>query len=147
MPMVYEFAPRLTSRRILNATLLCGLAATCLMAYSYYETGSEVTKGITAIVGLTTLLVWAARAGSVPTFLTIRAGQLEVKKQGSRFVFDLASTYTPIKVVGDPGRRGWKVMFLRRGMRPFVVDGSMVDPHEFMRVLRFFRPAEPSRTR
>ena len=126
--------------------MMSGLAATCWLAYTYHLTGSDVTKGITAIVGVTTLLIWAARAGSTPTTLTIRNGLLEVKRQGSRFVFDLASSYTPVKVVGQPGRRGWKVLFLRRGMRPFAVDGSMVDPHEFMRVLGFFRPAEPDET-
>jgi hypothetical protein len=139
MPATYEFAPLKSSRRILNALLLTGLTATGWLIYSYYVSGNEATKGITGIVALTTLLIWAARAGSSPAVLSVHHGQLEVRRQGSRFVFDLASTYTPIKVIGEPGRRGWKVLFLRRGMRAFAVDRSMVDPHEFMRVLRFFR--------
>ena len=61
-------------------------------------------------------------------------------RQGGRFVFDLASVYTPVEVHGTPGRHGWKVVFLRRGMTPFVVDRTMVDPDDFMRVLSFFRP-------
>ena len=55
-------------------------------------------------------------------------------------VFDLASTYTSIEVVGQPGSKKWKVLFHRRGMSPVVVDSTMVDAHDFMRVLRFFRP-------
>ena len=32
-------------------------------------------------------------------------------------------------------------MFLRRGMPPFIVDATMVDPHEFMRMpSSFYRP-------
>ena len=45
-----------------------------------------------------------------------------------------------MQVIGEPGRRGWKVLFLRRGMSPFVIDSSMVDPHEFTSVLRYYRP-------
>ena len=61
-------------------------------------------------------------------------------QQGGRFIFDLASQYTRFEVHGEPGQRGWKVLFPRRGMAPFTVDASMVDPDDFMRVLRFFRP-------
>jgi hypothetical protein len=145
MPAHYEFATLRSARRVLNVLLLSGLATTCWLAYTYYTTGSDVAKGLTAIAGLATLLIWATRAGFSPARLTIDNGLLEVRKQGSRFVFDLASTYTPIKVVGHPGKRGWKVLFLRRGMRAFVVDASMVDPHEFMRALRYFRPEFPKR--
>jgi hypothetical protein len=61
-------------------------------------------------------------------------------QQGHRFVFDLASQYTMVEVQGHPGKRGWKVHFPRRGMGVFTVNASMVDPDDFMRVLRFFRP-------
>jgi hypothetical protein len=86
-----------------------------------------------------TLIVWAARAGGSVTKLTVRAGQLEIIRQGGRLVFDLHSHYTPIEVHGRPGR-GWKVQFLRRGVTPVTVDSSMVDPVDFMRVLTFYRP-------
>ena len=32
------------------------------------------------------------------------------------------------------------MLFLRRNMEPFVVDSSMVDPREFMDVLRRYLP-------
>ena len=44
------------------------------------------------------------------------------------------------EVVGRPRDRDWKVLFLRRGMDPFVIDASMVDPEHFMKVLRQHRP-------
>ena len=55
-------------------------------------------------------------------------------------VFDLASTYTAIEVVGKPGSKKWKVQFLRRGMPPVIVDSTMVDGRDFMRILSFYRP-------
>jgi hypothetical protein len=80
------------------------------------------------------------RAGAPTTRLSVKSGQLEILGGGGRYVFDLASHYTPIEVVGKPGARGWKVLFLRRSMTPYVVDASMVDPEHFMRVLREYRP-------
>ena len=47
-------------------------------------------------------------------------------------------------VIGTAGKRSWKVLFLRRGMSPFVLDSSMVDPAEFMTVLRRHRPERPT---
>ena len=55
-------------------------------------------------------------------------------------VFDLASPYTLLEVHGRPGQRHWKVLFPRRDLPPYKIDRSVVDPHDFMRVLRFFRP-------
>jgi hypothetical protein len=97
--------------------------------------------GLAAIVVLAAAMLWAIRAGASITTLTLRQGQLEVVRQGGRFKLDMASQYTQIEVHGQPGKRGWKVVFPRRGMEPFVVDASMVDPDDFMRVLRFFRPS------
>ena len=70
----------------------------------------------------------------------MRQGQLEIVRQGGRMVFDLASTYTPIEVIGKPGSKKWKVFFLRRGMAPVIVDSTMVDGRDFMRILSFYRP-------
>jgi hypothetical protein len=55
--------------------------------------------------------------------------------------FDLTSSFTPIDVQGKPGRHGWRVIFHHADMTPFVVDSSMVDAHEFMRVLYYYRPS------
>jgi hypothetical protein len=87
------------------------------------------------------VMVWAIRGGASVTTLEVHQGQLQVIQQGGRFIFDLSSQYTRFEVHGEPGHRGWKVLFPRRGMAPFTVDASMVDPDDFMRVLRFFRPS------
>ncbi len=43
-------------------------------------------------------------------------------------------------MVGKPGDSYWQVQFHRKGMDDFVVDSRMVDPQEFVRQLRQYRP-------
>jgi hypothetical protein len=140
MPAIYRFAPLKSARRFLSLVLLTGLVASGYLGYLAYQSRDEIQIGIAATVTFATLVIWAIRAGATVTLLTVRRGQLEISRQGGRMVFDLASTYTPIQVIGRPGSKKWKVLFQRRGMTPVVVDSSMVDPQDFMRVLRFFRP-------
>ena len=140
MPPVYEFAPLKGSRRFMSLLLLVGLALSGYLGYGAYLSRDPVEIGIAGIVTLTTLVIWAIRAGAGITRLTVRSGQLEIVRQGGRQVFDLTSHYTPIEVVGKPGTKKWKVLFHRRGMAPLVIDRSMVDSKDFMRVLGFFRP-------
>jgi hypothetical protein len=140
MPGRYLFRPRKTSRRLLTIAMLAGLVASVYFVKAAHDTQDTASMGLAAIVVLATAMVWAIRAGAAPTKLEVHQGQLEVVRQGDRFVFDLASPYTHVEVRGRPGRRGWKVLFPRRGMAPFAVDSTMVDADDFMRVLRFFRP-------
>jgi hypothetical protein len=140
MPNVYEFAPLKSSRRFLTLMLLAGLILSGAVGFRAYQSRDTIEMGIAAIVIFATLVIWAIRAGATVTRLTIRSGQLEIVRQGGRVVFDLASTYTPIEVVGRPGSKKWRVAFLRRGMAPVVIDSTMVDGRDFMRVLGFYRP-------
>ncbi len=89
-----------------------------------------------------TLVLYAVRAGSSPTRLTIHAGQLEVVRGSKREIFDLTSRYTRVEVVGRPGRRGWKVLLGRFGRDPLVIDSSVVDPRAFTEALERFRPPD-----
>jgi hypothetical protein len=140
MPGVYRFTPKRTSRRLLTIALLIGLVASAYFVRDAVEIKETAAIGLATIVVMATAMVWAIRAGASVTKLEVHQGQLTVIQQGGRFIFDLASQYTNIEVHGSPGRRGWKVLFPRRGMATFKVDASMVDPDDFMRVLRFFRP-------
>ena len=139
MPGVYKFAAKRTSRRLLTISLLIGLVASAYFGLAAYEVKETPSIGLAAIVVLATAMVWAIRAGASVTTLEVHQGQLQVIQQGSRYIFDMASEYTPVEVRGQPGKRGWKVLFPRRGMEPFSIDATMVDPDDFMRVLRFFR--------
>lgn len=135
-----DFPPRNGTRRLVGLLLLVALVATAAVGYVAYEDRTTFNMGVAGTLAVLTLVIWAVRAGASTARLSVRRGQLEILKGGGRFVFDLASTYTPIEVIGEPGKRGWQVLFLRRSMSPFVIDASMVDPEEFMKVLRRFRP-------
>ncbi len=140
MPGVYTFAPKRTSRRLLTISMLIGLVASAYFVREAATIKDTQSIGLAAIGILATAMVWAIRAGASVTRLEVHQGQLQVIQQGGRYIFDLASQYTRFEVHGEPGHRGWKVLFPRRGMDPFTVDATMVDPDDFMRVLRFFRP-------
>jgi len=136
------FAPKRGARHVVGVLLLASLGATALAAYTASQDPTTNTIAVAVTIGALTLVVWALRAGSSAPLLAVRSGQLEVRSSAGRFVFDLASPYTPIEVRGTPGTRGWKVVLARRGMAPFVIDSSMVDATEFMRVLRRHRPED-----
>jgi len=136
-----EFTPRTRARRVVG-WLLC-LAALGTIGTGFVAAGdpTTLTVGVAGTLLVLTLLLWAIRAASPVAHLRVRAGQLEVVRGGDRFVLDLGgAAHTPIEVIGTPGERRWKVLFMRRGMEPFVVDTSMVDAREFMDVLRRYRP-------
>ena len=137
---MYKFKPKRNGRRLLTISMLIGLIASAYFVRGAIELQDPGSIGLAAIVLLATAMLWAIRAGASVTKLEIHQGQLEVIQQGGRFVFDMASEYTQVEVHGEPGKRGWKVLFPRRGMPPFAIDHTMVDPDDFMRVLRFFRP-------
>lgn len=135
-----DFTPRTRARRVVGVALLLAIVGAALAGYAVYRDRSTLTIGLAVTLGVLVLVIWAVMAGSPAPRLSVRAGQLEVIQGGGRFVFDLTGGYTPIEVVGRPGDRNWKVLFLRRNMDPFVIDSSMVDPREFMDVLRRYRP-------
>lgn len=140
MPAVYAFAPLKSSRRFLSMMLIAGLVLSGFLGYTAFQSRDSIQIGVAAIATVATLVIWAIRAGATVTRLTVRSGQLEITRQGGRVVFDLASSYTGIEVVGRPGSKTWKVLFQRSGQPPVVVDSSMVDGRDFMRILAFFRP-------
>ncbi len=135
-----EFPPRRGTRRVLALALLLMLVATGVATWMARRDPDPESITLAVTLGVLTLVTWAVRAGSAQTTLAVRGGQLHVSTGGRRTTFDLSSAYTPIEVIGRPGRRGWKVVFGRGTMRPFTVDAGLVDPHRFMAVLRTYRP-------
>ena len=65
---------------------------------------------------------------------------LRVVQGHSVHQFPLAGSHPPIDVLGEPGRRSWKVLIQRRGMPPYAITRRMVEPVEFTDALRHFRP-------
>ena len=140
LPPDIDFRPRTLARRITSAFLLVGIALTLLAAWRAYDSRVQTDIGFAAILALFTGIVWAVRAGSVPTRMRLHGGLLEVRAQAGRFLFELASAHTHLEQVGTPGRPGWKVLIHRRGMHPFEITRGMVDPHEFLDAVRYYRP-------
>jgi hypothetical protein len=141
VPYEIDFRPRAGARTVVGLLVLAGLAATGLACWRAYQDRTTVSVGIAATVGLLTGILWAVRAGSSVSRLRLVGSRLELVRDGTRLVFDLADPHTAVEVVGTPGRRGWKVVFPRRNMSPVVVDASMVDPHELTRAVEFHRGA------
>ncbi len=136
-----DFQPRTGARRAVGALLLVAVVGLVLAALAAVSDPTTLTVGVAGTMLVLTLALWAIRAASPVAHLSVRGGQLTVVRGGSRLVFDLSGTgYTPVRVEGSPGDRRWKVVFLRRELDPFVIDASMVDPYEFMDVLRRYRP-------
>lgn len=140
VPNEVVFKPRRVARAFVALVLIVFIAASAIACWWAYRDRTLVPVGIAATVLIATGIVWATRAGSSVARLSVKGGRLEITKDGTRTVFDLASRYTDIDVRGTAGKRGWKVLFGRRGLPPYVVDASMVSPTEFMRVLDYYRP-------
>lgn len=93
------------------------------------------------MIVLTLGLAWgAARTKVVPVEVSVVRGMVYVQQGESSHRFDLRKPETPVEMIGRPGDAGWAVHFGRRGMDPFVIDASMVDPDHFARQLREYRP-------
>jgi len=136
-----EFPVRSAVRRSLTAVLLAVLAGTGAASYVAAREPTTATVGVAATLGCLLLVVWAVRAGTTTTALAVRRGQLRITRQGRTEVVDVASPYTPIAIVGEPGERRWTVLIERDGLPLVVITRSMVDPHWFTTVLYRLRPA------
>jgi hypothetical protein len=140
MPPDVDFPPRTLARRATTLLLALGLAATALAAWHAHDTRVQTDIGLAAILALFTGIVWAVRAGTVPTRVGLHGGRLEVRAQAGRFVFEIGSPHTRLESVGTPGRRGWRLLVHRRGLAPFPITGAMVDPEALVEALRYYRP-------
>jgi len=136
----HVFTPRRATQRVLTAVVLAAAVLTALALRATLAEPDSARVGLAVIAAVTTVVLWVVRASATPARLRVQLGQLEVVRGHRRDVVDLASDYTDVEVQGRPGHRGWRVVFPRREGDPVVVDASVVDPEEFMRVLRAYRP-------
>lgn len=135
-----DFPVRGGVRRALSLVLLAALAATGVMAWVASQDRTPPTIGIAGVLGFLTLTVWAVRAGCVTTELSLRRGQLTVKRAGRSEVVDIGSPHTPVAIVGEPGHRRWTVLLERPGLPLIVINASIVDPHWFTSAIYRLRP-------
>ncbi|WP_364510611.1 hypothetical protein [Nocardioides sp. LML1-1-1.1] len=135
-----DFPVRGGARRALSLVLVASLAATGVTAYVAAQDRAPTTIGIAGVLGFLTLVVWAVRAGCTTTQLSLRRGQLTIRRAGHTELVDIGSHHTPIAIVGEPGHRRWTVLLERPGLPLVVINASMVDPHWFTSALYRLRP-------
>jgi len=140
VPHTLIFKPRRATRTALTSVLVVWVLASVAAVAAAWQSPSQPSIGIAAAIVILTALTWVVRGGTSVARLTVRGGTLEIRKAGLRTTFSLSDSYQLIDVVGKPGSMGWKVLFRRKDLEPFVVDASLVDPKEFMRVLTYYRP-------
>ncbi|WP_436697927.1 hypothetical protein [Nocardioides sp. BYT-33-1] len=135
-----QFPVRGGVRRTLSWVLLAVLVATGAATYAATREPTSASVGAACVLGFLLLVVWAVRAGCTTTELAVRRGQLSIRRNGQTEIVDVASPYTPIAIVGEPGDRRWTVLIEREGLPLVVITRSMVDPHWFTTVLYRLRP-------
>jgi hypothetical protein len=139
-PIRLTFRPRTRARTAVGIGAVLAAGSAVVVSIVALQQRDEASIGIAVTLWVLTAIIWAVLSGTSVTRLSVRGGQLQVLQHGVRTTIDLASSYTPVEVYGRPGKHGWMVVFRRRDMSSFVIDHSMVDPTEFMRVLRYYRP-------
>ncbi len=133
------FKPRTLGSRVFGL-LAVGLGiAAAAMTVAAFQNSSTQNTGIAVTLWVLAAIIWAVRAGNSTARLSLNGPMLLVEHKGRREVFDLSSKWTPIHVDGNPNSMNWKVTFRRPEIGPYVIDSSMVDPTEFMKVMTFFR--------
>ena len=128
--------PRVLSMLLLATAVVAGLVALLALLNGNLDTPFGFAMIVIAIG-----LAWAsARTHVGPAQVTVTNGVVYIEKGDSSYRFDVRNEHTRLEMQGDPGDSYWQVMFHRKGMDPFVVDADMVDPAEFVRQLREWRP-------
>lgn len=121
------------------------LAATAVVAgtvavLAFVNDNLDTTFGYAMVLATLGLAYAANRTRLQASDITVSNGIVYIKKGESSYRFDVRNAGTGIDMVGQPGDPSWHVYFHRKGMDDFVVDGRMVNAHEFVRQLREFRP-------
>ena len=132
-PVDLSVEPR--SRHVAGFLMVAVAVLTVVQTAVAYADPGPITLGLAAVLALGVLAIWRGWLRHPGATVVATGSRLEILRDGGRHVFDLADTRSPVDVIGLPGDRSWRVLFYRRGMAPYVLDATMVDPAVFMRVL------------
>ena len=116
-----------------------GVAA-AVGAQAITSDGLQATRALVALIVTVMFIVLLGSTRSTVPDVYLLGSVLHVDRKNSRHLFDLGNPRVQLEVVGDPEDRDWKVLFLRRGLPPYVVDARMVDPRAFTDAVREWRP-------
>jgi hypothetical protein len=124
-------------------TVLLGIGALVAAGFAVYEAYLDqltTTPGLVASAITLLLAIVVGRSKGSAGQVWLEHGVLHVDEGDSHRRFDLTTPNTKAEMVGEPGDRRWKVLFLRKGMAPYEVNARLVDPQEFADALRPWRP-------
>lgn len=137
-PDSIEFVSRSTAQIVTTVLVALGVAATVAAAYVAYRSGALIDIVWAIVMAALTIALWAARVGVRPTKVIVGAGRLIVWHRSRRSTIDLLQPGLDVEQHGTPGDRDWSFT-VRRGARPTVVTGSMVEAEEFLAAVRRYR--------
>ncbi len=128
-----------------SGVLPIALGATALVA-AMVALLAAIDRGLASpvalvMLGLACLLAYLAWNSRIERFeISVNRGMVYIDSSSNSYRFDLRQPTTEVEMTGQPGESAWQVRFLRRHLDPFTVDATMVDPVEFVRQLREWRP-------
>ena len=140
VPEVVEFRSPSSSAVITVLLGIGALVAAGAAVYQAYLDQLTTRPGIVASAVTLVLVIVVGRSKGSPGKLWLERGVLHVDDGDSHRRFDLTTPNTKVEMVGEPGDRRWKVLFLRKGMAPYEVNARLVDPRPFVDALRPWRP-------
>jgi hypothetical protein len=127
--------------RVLSMILAATAVVAAMVALLALLNGNLRTPFGFAMILTTVVLAYAAsRTRVMGVDISVSHGVVYIEKGETKYRFDLRHEGTLVDMVGKPGDSYWQVQFHRKGMDDFVVDSGMVDPQEFVRQLRQYRP-------
>ncbi|MCW2797005.1 hypothetical protein [Nocardioides sp.] len=116
------------------------LLSAAITAFLTFRGDLLTGPGIIAAVATILLIIGVARTRTPSTTVWVDRGTVHLATGATTHQFDLTSPNTRIEMVGNPQSRGWKLLFLRRSLPPYVIDARVVDPVAFTETVRRWRP-------
>lgn len=127
--------------RVLSLILSATAVVAAMVAVLALINGTLISPFGLIIVLLTLGLAWGAiRTRVVPIEISVTRGIVYIDQGDTSHRFDIRKSPSSVEMVGRPGDAGWQLRFIRRGLDPYVVDATMVDPFTFVEQLREWRP-------
>ena len=140
MPELVEFRSPSSSAVITVLLGLGALVAAGIAVYEAYLDKLTTTPGIVASAVTLLLVIVVGRSKGSAGHVWLEHGVLHIDEGDSHRRFDLTSPNTKVEMVGQPGDRRWKVLFLRKGMAPYEITARLVDPEPFVDAIKPWRP-------
>ena len=140
-PESIRFASRGHQPVLTIVLALASLGAAAAAVYLAYRDELTSGPGVVAAAATVVLAVSVSRMGRGATTVAIERGIVQVTSRGTTERADLTSAATLVELIGAPGKRGRKVMLVRKTQGPLTVDDSMVDLDAFVDAVRHWRPS------